>query len=49
MILTSIRLEDVEVLEGIFATLTENGWVIPDWLIHLREVVTTRDEQAKGS
>lgn len=49
MILTSISLEQVEVLEGIFATLTEQGWVIPDWLIHLRKVVTERDEQAKGS
>lgn len=49
MILTSITLEQVEVLEGIFAVLTEQGWIIPAWLIHLREVVTTRDEQAKGS
>lgn len=38
MILATIQIKDVEILEGIFATLTPNGWVIPDWLKELRKV-----------
>jgi len=44
MLITSILVEDVEILEGIFATLTPNGWVIPEWLIYLRSEVIKRDE-----
>ena len=38
----SISLEQVEVLESIFAQLTESGWVIPDWLVYLRKQVESR-------
>lgn len=31
-----ISLKDVEILEGIFATYTDTGWIIPQWLIYLR-------------
>lgn len=44
MMLTSIKLEDVEELERIFATLTEDGWVIPAWVIYLKGVVIARDK-----
>lgn len=43
MILCSIKLEDVEILESIFATLTDQGWVIPPWLVYLRSEVEKRD------
>lgn len=32
MILHSVTLDQVEVLKGIFAYLTDQGWFIPDWL-----------------
>jgi hypothetical protein len=32
-------MKDVEILEKIFAYLTSNGWVIPDWLKLMRETV----------
>lgn len=39
-----VKLKDIEVLEGIFAYLTPNGWVVPDWLKLMR---ATCKEQAK--
>jgi hypothetical protein len=33
---TSITLKDVENLEMVFAYLTDIGWIIPMWLIVLR-------------
>lgn len=30
-------------LEEHHAVLTESGWVIPEWLVYLREEVTKRD------
>ncbi len=43
MLLTSITQEQVDDLDYIFATLTEDGWVIPDWLVYLRDQVCKRD------
>ena len=43
MLLTGIQMKDVEVLEGHHATLGEDGWVIPQWLVYLREEVIKRD------
>lgn len=37
MLHTAIRLRDVEILEDLFATMTEDGWVIPQWLQDLRK------------
>jgi hypothetical protein len=31
-----VSLKQIEVLEGIFAYLTEDGWIIPDWLKLMR-------------
>lgn len=31
--------KNVEILEGIFAYLTPNGWVIPEWLILMRQTI----------
>lgn len=42
MLRTSMKVKDVEILEVIFAKMTETGWVIPDWLMYLRSVVTRR-------
>ena len=39
----SITITQVEVLEGIFATFTAEGWVMPAWLICLRQLVIARD------
>jgi hypothetical protein len=43
MWLGSIQIKDVEILEEIFAELTPNGWVIPDWLRELRFLVEERN------
>ena len=43
MLLTGIQLKDVIVLEEHHAILTKDGWVIPEWLVYLREEVTKRD------
>lgn len=45
MFISGIQLKDVEVLEGHHAFLTEAGWVIPEWLIYLRNEVTKRDNK----
>lgn len=37
--ITSVNMDQIDDLEVIFATLTEVGWVIPDWLKYLRNVV----------
>lgn len=34
--------EQVYVLEGIFATLTPTGWVIPAWLVLMRDTVSNK-------
>ena len=34
---TSMTLSDLDNLEEIFATLTEDGWRIPDWLKNIRK------------
>ncbi len=47
MLLTGIQMKDVEVLEGHHATLTEDGWVIPEWLVYLRAEVIKRDQIAQ--
>lgn len=39
----SIKMEDIEILEGIFATMTPDGWEIPVWLVELRKLVEARD------
>jgi hypothetical protein len=44
MMLTSIKLEDVEELEVVFAFLTKDGWIIPAWVIYLKGVVIARDK-----
>lgn len=46
MIITSIKIEDVVRLEEILAYLTEEGWVIPEWLTVLRKHVVERDSEA---
>ncbi len=43
MLLTGIKLKDVEILETHHAILTEAGWVIPEWLVYLRAEVVKRD------
>jgi hypothetical protein len=48
MIYSSIALEDVVILEGIFAYLTPQGWVIPLWLSELHEYVVKRDQKEAG-
>lgn len=37
MFLHHVSKEDVKILEDIFAVLTENGWVIPEWIDLLRK------------
>jgi hypothetical protein len=44
MLITSIQIKDVEELELLHAILTKDGWVIPAWLVYLREEVTKRDQ-----
>ena len=44
MLLTGIQLKDVAVLEEHHAVLTEAGWVIPVWLVYVREEVIKRDQ-----
>lgn len=34
-----MSIEQVEILERTFATLTEDGWVIPAWVLSLRAKV----------
>jgi len=36
MLLHHIKPKDIEWLEQKFAKLTENGWIIPDWVILLK-------------
>jgi len=53
MLLTSITLQDIETLEEIHAVLTEDGWdaapteskpwVIPEWLIYLKQEVIKKE------
>lgn len=45
MLLTSITLQDVRTLEEIHAVLTDNGWVIPEWLIYLKQEVERKMKQ----
>lgn len=55
MLLTSITLQDIGTLEEIHAVLTDNGWdaapteskswVIPEWLIYLKEEVERKMKQ----
>lgn len=48
MLLTSITLQDIETLEEIHSILTEDGWVIPEWLIYLKqEVQKNQDDSCK--
>lgn len=37
MLIHFIKLKDLLVLEEHFAVLTEEGWVIPQWLVLLHE------------
>ena len=46
MLLTEMTMEQVTYLEGLFAQLTETGWVIPEWLVYLKGVVHMRDYRA---
>lgn len=39
MWLGSIRSEDLDTLERVFAVLTPEGWVLPEWLVWLRQQV----------
>lgn len=39
MFLGSISLSQVDNLKSIFATFTENGWIIPEWLEYLEKEV----------
>ncbi len=39
MLIHFIQAKDIEWLETKFATLTEAGWVIPDWVVLLRETM----------
>ena len=38
MFLHSVKQKDIEILEDIFAYLTEQGWVIPEWINLLRKI-----------
>ena len=38
-----ITAEQVCTLEPVFAKLTEQGWVLPLWLVYLKEQVSKRD------
>ena len=40
-----MTLEQARSLEPVFAYLTENGWVIPEWLVELEAVIILRDFQ----
>jgi hypothetical protein len=31
-------------LDSIFAVLTKDGWILPDWLIELKLAIFTRDQ-----
>ncbi len=42
MITHHITEKDITILEGIFAYLTRNGWVIPEWIDQLR--ITTKEQ-----
>lgn len=37
MLIHSIQEKDIEILEGIFAYLTKQGWVIPEWIKLLKQ------------
>jgi len=37
VILFNISTEQLEMLEETFSYLTKDGWIIPDWLISMRE------------
>lgn len=37
--------EDIETPEEIHAVLTEDGWVIPKWLIYLKQEITKKKFQ----
>jgi hypothetical protein len=39
MVLHHVRMDDVAILIGIFAKLTPDGWVIPDWLVLMGNTV----------
>lgn len=41
-----MTVEQVELIERTFATLTEHGWTIPQWVISLREKVERRWAEA---
>ena len=43
MFLSSITIEQVRSLENVFAKFTEQGWVLPQWLIDLKRAVSKRD------
>jgi hypothetical protein len=45
MLLTSIKLKDIEDLEQIHAILTMDGWFIPKWLQYLKEEVVKNIER----
>jgi len=48
MLLTSIKLKDIEDLEQIHAILTIDGWFIPKWLQYLKEEVVKNMEKHKS-
>lgn len=43
--LGEITAEQARTLEITFAVLTEDGWTVPDWLIHLQQQIAARDAQ----
>lgn len=44
ILITDISLEDVERLENIFATRTQTGWIVPQWLNVLRAAVEQKEK-----
>lgn len=38
-IFTTISISQVEALESVFAYMTDCGWIIPNWLVALKEIV----------
>lgn len=37
MVIHHAKIKDIEILEEIFARFTESGWVIPQWLVLMRQ------------
>lgn len=42
---SDLTMQDIEIIEGHFAVLTDTGWTIPSWVVELRKAIQLKEDQ----